>query len=139
MINKLGAKFINQISLHELVVIWDLKTEYSLALNGLGKLSFQSIQVRLLHAKDDVGPSQMPFRDNDARVGLRAYGANLIMRRSFEQLFGRQTAQSVSAANEEQFFSRRRCHETWKSFEHWNAVPPTALLAILSEFAPSAG
>jgi hypothetical protein len=99
--HKPGTKFIEQIWMHELVIIRNMKTNDSFALKGFRKLSSQSIQVRLLHTKDGVGPSQMSFRDNDAGIGLRANGANLIVRRTFEQLFGRQTAQSVSTANEE--------------------------------------
>lgn len=110
--NKLCAKFIEQICLHELVIIRDVKTNDSFALEGFRKLASQPIHMRLLHTKDGVGPSQMSFRDNDARIGLRANGANLIVRRTFEQLFGRQAAQSVSAANEEQLFSRGHCHDS---------------------------
>lgn len=80
MLTKLGTKFIEEIWLHELVIIRDVKTHDSFALEGFRKLSSQSIHVRLLHAKDGVGPTQMPFGDNDASVGLCANGANLIVR-----------------------------------------------------------
>ena len=57
-----------------------MKTYDPLALQGLGKLSFQSIRMGFFHAEDDVGPSHMPFGDNDASVGLRANGTDLIER-----------------------------------------------------------
>jgi hypothetical protein len=111
-VNKPATKFIEQIRMHELEIIRNMKTNDSFALEGFRKLSFQSIHVRLLHAKDGVGPTQMAFGDNDARVRLGANGADLIMRRPFEQLFGGQTAQSVSTANEEQLFSRGDCYDS---------------------------
>jgi hypothetical protein len=80
MLPDFATKFIEQIGMHELVIIRDVKTNDPLTLKGVRKLSSQSINVRLLHAKDDVGPTQMAFRDNDARVGLRANGTGLIKR-----------------------------------------------------------
>lgn len=112
MLTELASKFIEQIRMHELVIIRDVKTNDSFAFEGFRKLSSQSIHVRLLHAKDGVGPTQMTFGDNDARVGLCANGADLIVRRTVEQFFSRQAAQSVSAANEEQFFGRGHCHDS---------------------------
>jgi hypothetical protein len=58
--------------MHELVLISDVKANDSLAPKGFTKFSSKSIQMRLLHTKYGVGPSQMPFRDNDAGVGLCA-------------------------------------------------------------------
>jgi hypothetical protein len=72
IVNKLGAKLIEQVWMHELVLIRDVKTNDSLAVKSFGELSSESIHVRLLHAKDGVGPSQVPFSNNDASVGLRA-------------------------------------------------------------------
>lgn|GEM_PF-6066599 len=101
VVNKLAAKLIEQLGLHELVIIGDVKTNDFFALHGLGKLSFQSIGMGFFHAKNDVGPTHVTFRDDNARVGLRANGANLIVTRIFEQLFGCKTAQSVTTAHEE--------------------------------------
>ena len=80
MLTKLGAKLIEQIRMHELAIIRDVQANDLFTLKGFRKLSPQPINVRLLHAKDDVGPSQMSFRHHNARVRLRANGANLIMR-----------------------------------------------------------
>src|ERR1043166_4447962 len=79
MANKLRAKFIDQIRLHELVVIGNVKTDNFLAAERFGKFPSQTIHVRLLHAKDQVGPSDMSFGDNDARVRLRSNRTDLIM------------------------------------------------------------
>ncbi len=72
MMNKFGAKLVEKIGLHKLIVIRNVQANDSLAVQSFGKLSSESIHVRLLHAKDDVRPSQMPFGDNDASDGLRA-------------------------------------------------------------------
>ncbi len=37
----------------------------------LGKLPAQSVQVTLLHAKDDIRPAQVTFRNRDPRIRLR--------------------------------------------------------------------
>jgi hypothetical protein len=55
--NKFGAKRIDQVWMHELVLIWYVKTDDLFAVQGFGKLSPKSIHVRLLHTKDGVGPS----------------------------------------------------------------------------------
>ncbi len=80
MMNKLGTKFIKEIGMHELVIIGDVKTNDTFALERFRKLSLQPIRMRSFHAKNDIGPTQMPFRDHDPGVGLRADGANLIVR-----------------------------------------------------------
>lgn len=72
IMNQLGAKLIEQVWVHELVRIGDVKTKHSLAMQGFRKLSLQSIHVRLLHAKNGVGPSQMPFGYDDASLWLGA-------------------------------------------------------------------
>jgi hypothetical protein len=53
----------------------------------------------------------MPFGDNDARVRLRANGTDFIKRGTFEQLFGCETAKSISTAYEEQLFDGKDRHD----------------------------
>ena len=80
MLTELATKFIKQIGMHEFVIIRNVKTNDSFTMKRFRKLSSQSIHMRLLHAKNGVGPTQMPFGDNDPRVGLGAYGAKLMER-----------------------------------------------------------
>lgn len=57
----------------------------------------------LFHEEDDVSPSEMPFSDDDAGIGLRAGGANLNAKMAAKNTFGGEAANAVTAADEEEF------------------------------------
>jgi hypothetical protein len=100
---ELGSDLVEQIGIHEFVFVGNVQRDDVLASESLGKLPAETIQVRLLHAEDNVGPAQMPLCDYDPGVRLCADGTNLIEGEVLEILLGREAADPVLAADKKQF------------------------------------
>ena len=100
MDSELGAQFIDELGLHELIFVGNVETNNPFALQGFGKLPAQAVQMGLLHAENEVCPAEVPSGDNDPSARLCASGAHLIQRTAREELFGSQTAKLVLATDE---------------------------------------
>jgi hypothetical protein len=103
VVGELGAQFIHQLGLHELEIIRNVEADRSLGLHRFRELPPETIQVGLLHADDEVGPSKVALGDDDAGVGLRAGGPRLKQGHAFEHLLGSQASHAVLTAHEEDF------------------------------------
>ena len=98
----LCVKLVDEFGLHELVVIWNMQSDNTLAFERLGKLLPEAVQVGFLHEKDDVRPPEMPLGHDDAGVGLRASRAHLKAGEAAEDAFGREAPNTIPAADEEE-------------------------------------
>ena len=97
-----SSEFVEQFRLHECVVVGDLEGDDAFVFEGVGEFAAEAIQVGFLHDEDDVGPADVAGGDDDAGVGLRAGGADLIGGKALEEFFGGEAAHPVPAADEEE-------------------------------------
>ena len=97
-----SVKLLDKPWVHELILVGDVEADDLFPVQGFRKLATEPVQMGFLHTEDDVCPTQMSFRDNDASTWLRADRTNLISRKSFEQLFGRQTTAFIPATDEKE-------------------------------------
>ncbi len=97
-----GPEFVDEDGVHELILVRNVEAYDSLAAHCFRELQAKAVQVGFLGAENDVRPAEMPLGDDDARVRLRAGGADLVERGALEELLGGQAANPVAAANEEE-------------------------------------
>ena len=100
--SKLRSQLIEQVWVHKLVFIWNMQRDNTLSAQSLRKLAADAIQMRLLHAEDNVCPADVSLGDNNARLWLSADRADLISRKPLEQLLSGKAAKLVLAAHKKQ-------------------------------------
>lgn len=101
MLAQFRSQFIDELRLHEYVVIGDVQADGSPGLHRLREFPPETIQVRFLHADNEIGPAEVAFGDDDAGVGLRSDGPRLKSGHAFEHLFRGQAAHAILAAHEQ--------------------------------------
>jgi hypothetical protein len=85
--------------LHKNILIRNVETNGAFALHGLWKLLAQLAQVTLLHAKNEVRPTNMPLSNDNARTWLSPGRTHLIQRKTIEQSLGSKAAKFVPATD----------------------------------------
>jgi hypothetical protein len=85
-------------------------------MHGHWKLPAKPVQVRLLHAKDEVCPTEMSFGNNNTSVWLRAGRPDLIQWKPLKQLLGSKAAKLIPATDKQQLSDAGFYHLNSKHF-----------------------
>lgn len=103
MTGHLRSQLIHKFGLHVRVIIGDVQGHDVLPFHGLGKAYTKPVRVRFLHDEDGVRPPDMAFSNRNASAGLRADGPNRQSAQTSKDTLSSQAADSILAANEEDF------------------------------------
>lgn len=92
-------KYLHQFGVHELVIIWDIKTNKPFAEQELFVLLLNLVPMRLFHDEDDIRPLDLFTikRINGVIIGSGRRNLKIVPCR--EHLFGRWAAQFVLTAD----------------------------------------
>ena len=100
--SKLCPKFLQQLGLHELIVVCDLQRDDAFPGERLRVLAADATQVGFLHEEKDVSPTDVPFGDDDAGAWLGSNRADLVRYKALEKFLRRQAPALVSTADEQE-------------------------------------
>ena len=92
-------KYFHQFRVHELVIIWDIKTNKPFAEQELFVLLLNFVPVRLFHDEDDIRPLDLFTIERIKSVIIGSGRRNLKIVPSCEHLFGSGAAQFVLTAD----------------------------------------
>ena len=106
--SQLCTEFVKEVGLHEFIFIRNVEANDPLAMHSFRELAAKPVKVRFFHAKDDVGPANVPLGDHNPGIRLCSCRAGLVGRKTLEKLLCGETAKPVPTANEQQLFHHRK-------------------------------
>ena len=113
-----GSQFVDQLCLHILIVVRDVKHDDTLACQCVAQLKPHSVQVRLLHCENDIRPANVALGDDNPGIRLSPRRTHLESRDACEYRLGGKAAKAIPAAHKQQFCFMslghvRRCDYAW--------------------------
>ena len=84
-----GPELVNQLRLHEFVLIGNMQRDDASPIHDLGISLAKTVQVGFFHHENNLRPTEQPFTCHNPGLRLGSAGAHLNARNIAENNFGR--------------------------------------------------